>query len=186
VSTAEKIKDMPAPIRRLQRLSSVVMLALIYATVVMLAADRLLRKAVIEGSATSPVTSPEVYLTILRVFVLLGAIALVVFQAGVYGVLFAAVTRVPRPRLGHSVGWTLWGQVPFMAAAGVAFGGWGQPGLDALQQPMARLTLGVVGTIGYAVCAWCDNPGVARGRVLGFVFLAVCVNSALLLLTATP
>jgi len=27
---------------------------------------------------------------------------------------------------------------------------------------------------------------VARGRVLGFVFLAVCVNSALLLLTATP
>ena len=108
MSTAEKIKDMPAPIRRLQRLSSVVMLALIYATVVMLAADRLLRKAVIEGSATSPVTSPEVYLTILRVFVLLGAIALVVFQAGVYGVLFAAVTRVPRPRLGHSVGWTLW------------------------------------------------------------------------------
>ena len=112
MNTAEKIKDMPAPIRRLQRLSSVVMLALIYATVVMLAADRLLRKAVIEGSATSPVTSPEVYLTILRVFVLLGAIALVVFQAGVYGVLFAAVTRVPRPRLGHSVGWTLWGAGP--------------------------------------------------------------------------
>ncbi|HRW18635.1 MAG TPA: hypothetical protein P5181_07290 [Dermatophilaceae bacterium] len=158
-----------------------IILALFYGSAVMVAAEPLLRDAV--ATATdSPFSSPTTMLVALRVSTAVWAVLFALLQAWIYGLVWGAVTRVPRPQLGRGWTYVLVGQVPFMLLVGWTYLHGGVTGPTALQSPLPRHALGLVSVAIYGLLAHRAAP-TTRGRLAAYLVLMSAANAALMLLS---
>lgn len=130
--------------------------------------------------ANSPFASPAVQLTVLRVASGVWAVVFSVLQAFVLALLFGAIARVARPRLGRSWLWVLVGQVPFLVTVAAIQLTAGPPGMTALTIVWLRVAFGVVGILLYSAFARATLR-IEPVRLAIFAGVAVALNAALLL-----
>lgn len=175
-ATGRKTRDLGAR-------ADLVFWALLYGLATMVAADVVISDLAAQNFADSPFGSEATFLTFLRVASLGWALIFSFLQAVIYSYLFAVVAHAPRPRALRAWSWVLLSQIPFIALVGAVYMVNGAEGLGVLQDPWARITLGLVSVVIFAVLA-ARATRASMGRVGAFVVLAFTVNTALLLLTA--
>lgn len=161
--------------------ANVVFWALLFGTVVLVAADPILRDRVADNAADSPFASEAIFLTVLKVATFVTALLLALLQAWVYGLVLALATALPRPPLMIGWGYVLVAQAPMVLVIGGAYLLAGADAVADAQAVWVRVLLGLTAVVIYAYLAARDRQ-VERSRLLAFVVLAAAVNSAMLLL----